>query len=232
MIVKISKKGNVYTAFAAELVDIIAADSYLQQQYGTGECTDNDGAEFALDDFHNMLRDIIGWYKYEAKEMPEILHDSDNFTIQFDAASYMNCYYDHADTETYRIDETPEIDIKVKKKNTARADRYKAIFFPGHEKLSGDILVPDLKKADRKSPFYNKKVVFTGVLETVSRGDAAEIVKSMGADINTTISGSTDYVIMGANAGPAKMKKIEDCNKMGANIRIVYEPEFLEMIIK
>jgi DNA polymerase-3 subunit epsilon len=100
----------------------------------------------------------------------------------------------------------------------------------GHYKLSGEILVPELDNADPDNPFYDKKVVFTGVLQSISRADAAVIVKRMGADINTTISGSTEIVIVGSDAGPSKMAKIADLNTRGANIRIIHEPEFLEMI--
>ena len=75
------------------------------------------------------------------------------------------------------------------------------------DRLSGDILEQDLEHADPNSPFYDKKVVFTGVLESISRSEAAEIVKAMGADINNSISSLTDYVIVGADAGPSKLKK-------------------------
>jgi len=98
------------------------------------------------------------------------------------------------------------------------------------ERLSGDILVPDFENSDPNSPFYFKTVVFTGVLEKISRINAAEKVKSMGADINNTISPLTDFVIVGTDPGPSKMKKIEKFNAAGANIRIIYEPEFLDML--
>lgn len=88
----------------------------------------------------------------------------------------------------------------------------------------------DLEHAAPSSPFYDKKVVFTGVLESISRSEAAEIVKAMGADINNSISSLTDYVIVGMNAGPSKLKKIENYNTKGANIQIIHEPEFLELI--
>ena len=230
MIVRVSKKQEGYSAFCAELVDVISTESYLAQRYGTGECTDEDGAEYVFDEFCNMLRDIIGWYKYEGKVMPEILQGLDGLTIQFNQASYNSCFYDHPNTEMYNIDETPSVDIKKKKQSKARSDRFKTLFFPEHETLTGNVLVPDLDNADPSSPFYDKKVVFTGVLESISRGEAADIVKSMGADINSSISGSTDYVIVGSNAGPAKLKKIEDYNAKGANIQIINESKFLEMI--
>ena len=98
------------------------------------------------------------------------------------------------------------------------------------DRLSGDILEQDLEHAAPSSPFYDKKVVFTGVLESISRSEAAEIVKAMGADINNSISSLTDYVIVGMNAGPSKLKKIENYNTKGANIRVIFESEFLKMI--
>ncbi len=102
--------------------------------------------------------------------------------------------------------------------------------FSGHEKLSGKVLKPDIANADSSSPFYNKKVVFTGVLGTISREDAAKKVKDMGADIDTSITKKIHFVIAGAGAGPSKLKKIKEYNESGSYIKIIYETEFLEII--
>ena len=102
--------------------------------------------------------------------------------------------------------------------------------FAGHENLSGSVLKPDLIHADANSPFYNKKIVFTGVMDKISREEAAKIVKSMGADIDTGITNRTQYVIVGAGAGPVKLRKIKAYNAAGSNIQMIYESEFLEMI--
>ncbi|GHT21535.1 hypothetical protein AGMMS4957_10430 [Bacteroidia bacterium] len=96
--------------------------------------------------------------------------------------------------------------------------------------MKGNILEQDLKNADPANPFYNKSVVFTGVLDNFSRLDAAEKVKAMGANINKSISGYTDYVIMGDGAGPAKIQQIEKLQSEGSKIRVISEAEFLEMI--
>ncbi len=100
----------------------------------------------------------------------------------------------------------------------------------GYDRLQGDILKPDLRNADIDSPFYNKKVVFTGVLENISRQNAAEIVKKMGADIDAGITKRTDYVIVGLDPGPSKMNKMIKYNNDGCNIKVLYEKEFLNMI--
>jgi DNA polymerase III subunit epsilon len=105
-------------------------------------------------------------------------------------------------------------------------------FFAGHERITGDLLKPDLEHADCNHPLFNKKVVFTGVLDTISREDAAKAVKDHGADIDSGVTKRTNYVIAGSGAGPAKLRKIEQFNNEGSSIKIVGEEEFLGMINK
>lgn len=102
--------------------------------------------------------------------------------------------------------------------------------FSEHERLSGKVLKPDLKNADSSSPFYKKKIVFTGILNNISRAKAAEIIKGMGADIDSSITKNIHFVIIGSGAGPSKLKKIKEYNEAGSNIKMIYESEFLEMI--
>lgn len=102
--------------------------------------------------------------------------------------------------------------------------------FAGHERITGDLLQPDLDCEDKNHPFYNKKIVFTGVLNKISREEAAQLAKANGADIDTGISKRTQFVIVGHGAGPSKLKKIEEYNASGSNIQIVYEEEFLRML--
>ena len=104
------------------------------------------------------------------------------------------------------------------------------VLFDGHAKLTGDVLHPNLQNVNPSSPFYAKKVVFTGALTHISREDAAEKVKMLGADIDTAITPRTDLVIVGKGAGPVKLKKIEAYNGAGADIRVVDERAFLDMI--
>ena len=115
-------------------------------------------------------------------------------------------------------------------KITSQPKKKRVDNFEGHERIKGDLLKPDLVNADRNSPFYNKKVVFTGVLEQISRQEAAQIIKKMGADIDTSISRKTNYVVTGINPGPSKMDKIIKYNNAGYNIKILYEKDFLKMI--
>ena len=86
-------------------------------------------------------------------------------------------------------------------------------------------LRPDFEVNNKDNPFYMKKVVFTGDLMSFSRKEAAHKIKLLGADVNTSISRKTDFVIIGAKPGPSKMKKIEDLG-----IQTFSENEFLKMI--
>ena len=100
-----------------------------------------------------------------------------------------------------------------------------------HEKLSGEILRPDLENADPTSPFFNKKVVITGVFNTFSRDDLAQILKALGADLNGSISSKTDVVIAGSEAGPSKMQKVQSLIAYGASLVLLNENEF-NLILK
>lgn len=100
----------------------------------------------------------------------------------------------------------------------------------GHERIKGDLLKPNLEKANPNCVFFNKKVVFTGVLNSINREEAAKIVKDLGADIDTGITPKTNLVIVGTDPGPSKMKKVEKYNSEGSLIQIIREDEFLKMI--
>lgn len=99
----------------------------------------------------------------------------------------------------------------------------------GHVHLCGDVMKPDLINADCNSPFYAEKLVFTGVLNSIDRKEAADLVKKLGADIDGSISKRTHFVITGSAPGPSKMEKIQQLNTQGCDIRIIYEEEFLQM---
>ena len=91
----------------------------------------------------------------------------------------------------------------------------------------------DNEVENKETPFFKKKVVLTGTLSAFPKREViADILKRYGADINTSISKLTDIVVVGAGAGPSKMKKIHDLNNNGCQIRVIEEDELLEIIEK
>ncbi|MEX0759437.1 MAG: BRCT domain-containing protein, partial [Tistlia sp.] len=58
----------------------------------------------------------------------------------------------------------------------------------------------------RSAALAGKTLVFTGSLETMSRGEAKARAESLGAKVTGSVSKSTDLVVVGADAG-SKAKK-------------------------
>lgn len=95
----------------------------------------------------------------------------------------------------------------------------------GDKRLDPDLLVKDLTDANPRNPFYDRKIVITGDFLT-DRKTIAYHLKKMGADINSTISKKTDFVLVGQNPGPAKMEKIAQLKYDGYEIRLLNESDF------
>ncbi|MGD9210619.1 MAG: DNA ligase [Desulfobacteraceae bacterium] len=75
------------------------------------------------------------------------------------------------------------------------------------------------------SPIANKKVVFSGKMEKGSRDEMQAMARSLGAVIQSAVSGTTDFLICGAKVGAGKLSKAE---KLG--VTILSEKKYLELI--
>ena len=63
-----------------------------------------------------------------------------------------------------------------------------------------------------------------------ARKEAAEILKNLGADIDTSVTKRTNYIIAGKDPGPSKMRKAMKYKNEGKDLRILKEEEFLKML--
>jgi DNA ligase (NAD+) len=71
-------------------------------------------------------------------------------------------------------------------------------------------------------PFAGKTVVFTGTLEHMARSEAKRTVEGQGGRVASSVSGKTDFLVVGGKPG-SKAKKAEELG-----VTVLLEPEFRE----
>jgi len=77
------------------------------------------------------------------------------------------------------------------------------------------VLEPDpLPEIAEDAPLAGKKFVFTGGLESMTRGEAKKKVEALGGKVTGSVSGATDYVVAGTDPG-SKLAKAE---KLGVKV--------------
>jgi DNA ligase (NAD+) len=88
------------------------------------------------------------------------------------------------------------------------------------------VTVRDFEPLTMASPVSGKTVVFTGKMETMSRSEAKVHAERMGANVVSSVSKKTDYVVTGPGAG----SKEKEARKLG--LTVLSEREWLELIGK
>lgn len=91
---------------------------------------------------------------------------------------------------------------------------------------------------DKEHPFYDKIVVFTGRLNSLSRKEAMQKVVNVGGHIGNSLTKKTDYLVMGIQDlkllhGEEKSNKIKKAEKYiedGSKIELIDESIFLKLL--
>ena len=78
--------------------------------------------------------------------------------------------------------------------------------------------------------FEGKSFVITGVFNNFSREDLTEILIKLGGIKRGTITSKTNIVVIGNEAGPSKLKKIEEQKELRDDIMVLKEDDLLEMM--
>ena len=81
------------------------------------------------------------------------------------------------------------------------------------------------EKEKLSAKLEGKTVVVSGTFETFSRDELKELIDRNGGKNGSSVSGNTDYLVAGANMGPAKLKKATDLG-----VKIISEDEFIKLI--
>ncbi len=79
-------------------------------------------------------------------------------------------------------------------------------------------------KKTKKGVFEGKSFVFTGTLPTLGRDEAKELARKEGAQIASSVSKNTDYVVLGESAG-SKARKAREFG-----VQTLTEDEFLQLL--
>lgn len=96
----------------------------------------------------------------------------------------------------------------------------------------------DQEVLKENSIFFNKTVVFTGPLESMSRIEAMQKVTAIGGRIGSSVTRKTSYLVTGIrnlnklsyDKKSNKLRKVERLLEKGQDIVIIHEDEFLEII--
>jgi DNA ligase (NAD+) len=82
---------------------------------------------------------------------------------------------------------------------------------------------------DEGSPVAGKHVVFTGAMESGSRDEMKERARSLGANVQSSVNGKTDFLVIGARVGARKMEAALRLVEEG-KLSILPESEWLGLI--
>ncbi len=78
---------------------------------------------------------------------------------------------------------------------------------------------------DATEKLMGKTFVVSGVFEQFSRDDLKKVIEDNGGKVGSSISAKTDFVVAGANMGPAKLDKA-----VKLNVPIISETDFIKML--
>ena len=98
--------------------------------------------------------------------------------------------------------------------------------FSPRDNSESPVTVRDFEPMNMASPVSGKTVVFTGKMETMSRSEAKAHAERSGANVASSVSRKTDYVVTGPGAG----SKEKEARKLG--LTILSEREWLDLIGK
>ena len=92
-------------------------------------------------------------------------------------------------------------------------------------KMSG-VNIKAIKKDDEdiEKIFEGKKIVLTGTLQKYKRNEVKDIIERLGGKVTASVSKSTDFVLVGEDAG----SKLDKANDLG--VKVIDEEEFAKLI--
>ncbi|WP_394265162.1 BRCT domain-containing protein [Bergeyella zoohelcum] len=182
--------------------------------------------------------DIIKKYKETLEYKEEVTKEAEKLFQQmktdFLKKQLENDYAIEQETVLHSSIEMPKYDFSDVKflheiePSISKEELIEVIETKDRKKIDRKYLFPKKDVEDTSSEFYKKKVVISGIFEHFEmRNDIAKILYDLGADIDTSVTERTDYLIKGENCGWSKEEKA-----IRFGCIICTEAEFLEKIKK
>ena len=110
------------------------------------------------------------------------------------------------------------------------AQRIAAFFREHHNRevidklLAAGVHWPALPRRAANSPLAGKTFVLTGTLHGMTRDEAKERLQALGAKVSGSVSGKTDYVVVGEDPGSKRDKAV------ALGVKVVDEAEFTRLL--
>ena len=149
-------------------------------------------------------------------------------------ARILALHYDNLDALLAAFD--PDADIEKSKDELLEIDQIGALmvadiagFFTADvtraivQDMASELTIEPPDRPQQDSPVSGKIVVFTGTLTEMSRAEAKARAEGLGAKVSGSVSGKTDFLIAGADAG-SKARKAADLG-----VTVLSEAEWLAM---
>ncbi len=174
----------------------------------------------------------------DTMRIARLLHKENKHNRLSDIAQRYNISYDGAHRAEYDCLLTNNIlQIFAKEFNESYDDNVKLSSLLYHGVKAADI-TSNVTDFDIDNPIYDKTVVFTGVLEKMTRKEAMQIVADLGGINGDNITKKTNYLVLGNNdycktikdGKSGKQKKAEKYKLDGCDIEIIPENVFYDMI--
>ena len=86
-------------------------------------------------------------------------------------------------------------------------------------------LVTDISNMMEVSPVFGKTIVFTGAMKHGSRQDMKKQAKRLGAKTASTVTGKTDYLVVGEKVGASKIAAARE-----KGIKVITEEEYMGLL--
>ncbi len=80
--------------------------------------------------------------------------------------------------------------------------------------ISSGVTIASTAKVSKESVFSGKTVVITGTLDGMTRDEASSLLGSLGANVSSSVSSKTDFLLCGENAG----SKLNKAQSLGVKI--------------